>query len=66
MYDTTGAYDINVARTALKIDPQLIYSNVAMAGEAPYLAQAETYFKSDFKKGSIPEYYKLLLSLIHI
>ena len=63
VYDTTGAYDINVARTALKIDPQLIYSNVAMAGEAPYLAQAETYFKSDFKKGSIPEYYKLLSQL---
>ena len=63
VYDTTGAYDINVARTALKIDPQLIYSNVAMAGEAPYLAQAETYFKSDYKKGSIPEYYKLLSQL---
>ena len=62
-YNTTGAYDINVARTALKIDPTLIYSNVAMAGEAPYLAEAETYFKSDYKKGSIPEYYKLLSQL---
>ena len=63
VYDTTGAYDINVARTALKIDPTLIYSNVAMAGEAPYLAEAETYFKSDFKRGSIPEYYKLLAQI---
>ena len=63
VYNTTGAYDINVARTALKIDPKLIYSNAAMAGEAPYLAEAETYFKSDYKKGSIPEYYRLLSQL---
>ena len=51
------------ARTALKIDPTLIYSNVAMSGEAPYLAEAETYFKSYYKKGSIPDYYKLLFHL---
>ena len=59
-YDKSGAYDINIARAAISVDPQIIYANTAMAGEAPYLQAAETFFKSDFKKGSIPEYYTLL------
>jgi len=62
-YDTTGAYAINIARTAIAVDPTIIYSNVAMGGEAPHLAAAETYFKSDYKRGSIPEYYTLLSKL---
>ena len=62
-YDKSGAYDINIARAAISVDPQIIYANTAMAGEAPYLQAAETFFKSDFKKGSIPEYYTLLSKL---
>ena len=62
-YDKSGAYDINIARAAISVDPQIIYANTAMAGESPYLAEAETFFKSDFKKGSIPEYYTLLSKL---
>ena len=63
VYDQAGAYDINIARAALSVDPKMIYSNVAIAGEADYLQAAETYFKSDFRTGSIPEYYKLLAKM---
>ena len=50
---------INTFRTASIVEPGIISSNVPIAGEKPFLDQAEEYFKSDFKLGSLPEYYVL-------
>ena len=50
---------INTFRTASIVEPGIINSNVPIAGEKPFLDQAEEYFKSDFKLGSLPEYYTL-------
>ena len=50
---------INTFRTASIVEPGIISSNVPIAGEKPFLDQAEEYFKSDFKLGSLPEYYTL-------
>ena len=50
---------INTFRTASIVEPGIISSNVPIAGEKPFLDQAEEYFKSDFKIGSLPEYYVL-------
>ena len=50
---------INTFRTASIVEPGIINSNVPIAGEKPFLDQAEEYFKSDFKLGSLPEYYVL-------
>lgn len=50
---------INTFRTASIVEPGIINSNVPIAGEKPFLDQAEEYFKSDFKIGSLPEYYTL-------
>jgi hypothetical protein len=50
---------INTFKTASIVQPDIISSNTAIAGEKPYLDAAEAYFKSDFKIGSLPEYYTL-------
>ena len=50
---------INTFKTASIVQPDIINSNTAIAGEKPYLDAAEAYFKSDFKLGSLPEYYTL-------
>ena len=62
-YNATAASDFAIANTALIVDKELLFSTVPMAGEEPYLDAAEKYWKSDFKRGSLPEYYRGLSNL---
>jgi len=62
-YNSTAASDFAIANTALIVDKELLFSTAPLAGEEPYLDAAEKYWKSDFKRGSLPEYYRGLSNL---
>jgi len=62
-FDSNAGTDINVARTAIALKPDIVFANVPMAGEQPYLEQAAEFITSNGKRGSIPEYYTLLSKL---
>ena len=62
-YNSTAASDLAIARTAYIVDKELLFSTAPIAGEEPYLDELEVYWKSDFKRGSLPEYYRALSAL---
>ena len=62
-YNSTAASDLSIARTAYVVDKELLFSTAPLAGEEAYLDAAEKYWKSDFKRGSLPEYYRALSAL---
>ena len=62
-YNSTAASDLSIARTAYVVDKELLFSTAPLAGEEAYLDAAEKYWKSDYKRGSLPEYYRALSAL---
>ena len=62
-YNSTAASDLAIARTSYVVDKELLFSTAPLAGEEAYLDAAEKYWKSDFKRGSLPEYYRALSAL---
>ena len=62
-YNSTAASDLAIGRTAYIVDKELLFSTAPIAGEEAYLDAAEKYWKSDFKRGSLPEYYRALSAL---
>ena len=62
-YNSTAASDLAIATTAYVVDKELLFSTAPLAGEEAYLDAAEKYWKSDYKRGSLPEYYRALSAL---
>jgi len=62
-YNSTAASDLAIGRTSYIVDKELLFSTAPLAGEEAYLDAAEKYWKSDFKRGSLPEYYRALSAL---
>ena len=62
-YNSTAASDLAIATTAYVVDKELLFSTAPLAGEEAYLDAAEKYWKSDYKRGSLPEYYRALSGL---
>ena len=61
--NSTAASDLAIGRTSYIVDKELLFSTAPLAGEEAYLDAAEKYWKSDFKRGSLPEYYRALSAL---
>ena len=62
-YNLSAAHDLNIARTSLIVDKELIASSELLEGEKTYLDEGEKFVKSNYKRGKIPEYYRQLSKL---
>ena len=62
-FDEGAASDLSIARTALIVDPEGIASSTLLKNEGKYLDIGEKYFKSNYKRGYIPTYYRELSKL---
>ena len=62
-YNLSAAHDLNIARTSLIVDKELIASSELLENEKPYLDESEKFVKSNYKRGKIPEYYRQLSKL---
>ena len=62
-YNLSSAHDLNIARTSLIVDKELIASSELLEGEKTYLDEGEKFVKSNYKRGKIPEYYRQLSKL---
>ena len=62
-YNLSSAHDLNIARTSLIVDKELVASSEFLEGEKTYLDEGEKFVKSNYKRGKIPEYYRQLSKL---
>ena len=62
-YERNAAHDLNIARTSLIMDKELLFSSELYENEKGYLDEGEVFVKSNYKRGKIPEYYRQLSRL---